>query len=210
MKTNFSQMARRTSSAQLRINARACAGVQQVRGALRTAAVKFAKHQPLYFSRVANHSRTRDPRSDVGHAAHHRSLSQNFSQQIVPLHPILKRKNRRLRRHDFFHGAHRGFRIPQFHAEKNVIRRAKRGRIVARARIRNVYIAELTLHAQAVLTDRGKMRPACHEADLAAALRQLRAEITAYAARPDNGDAHVLSPPLWDYFAVGRGSPSPV
>ena len=100
-------------------------------------------------------------------------------------------------------------RIPQLHAEENVIGRAECGGIIACAHFGKIEFTQLAFHAQAVLTNCREMGSARDETYLAAAFGQPGAEIAAHASCTYDRDPHAPLAFL-NYFAVGRGSPGPV
>jgi hypothetical protein len=92
--------------------------------------------------------------------------------------------------HERTHLRRRRVDVPQLHAEHRDVDGLERCGIVGHADLRQHDVAGRRLDAQTAGTQRVEVRAACDERHVVTALRELRAEIAADAARADHRDPH--------------------
>src|SRR5262245_13837312 len=167
---------------------------EQALSALRAPSVVLAEYDPLDRAGVLDHAGARDSGPHVGDAPHQRLPADDGPQDVVLDHAVLERDHAGLGADERQHLARSRLGIPELDRENNDIDRPQRCRVVGRPHLAQVHVLDLAFELEAVLAHRRKVRAARDERDIAARVREARADQAADAAGTHHGYLHGASP----------------
>src|SRR5262245_53547257 len=193
--------------ADLGVDAAALAGLVERRDAGGPAPVVFPEHQPLQRTRLHDHARPADIGPDISDAAHERVVAEDRPQHIVILHAVLKRDDAGAGLHDRQQLARGTLGVPELDAEHHHIDGADGPGVVGHTDIWQVQRLRPAFNRETALAHGGKMRPACNEMNIGAALDEPGAEIPAHAPRAHDRNSQGALQPQTDAAILCRRSP---